>query len=237
VHRPTKRETLCVPDTSAPRVLLVEDEPSIRNALVIALEGAGHQVRGEQNGRELATVVEAFRPDLAILDVMLPGPDGLHLARTLRRGSDLPILFLTARDAVGARLEGFAAGADDYVVKPFVIEEILARVQALLRRSGRLRSAVLQVDDVVVDEATGEALRGTEPLELTATEFRLLAFLVRNRGRTLSKLQILTQVWGYEAYDPNLVEVHVSVLRRKLEAHGSRVIHTVRGQGYIVRPP
>lgn len=224
-------------NSSAPRVLVVEDEDAIRHALVAALEAAGLRARGEADGRALAEVVEVFRPDLAILDVLLPAVDGFKLAFALRARSDLPILFLTARDDVRSRLRGFAAGADDYVVKPFVVEEVLARVRALLRRSGRLRSEVLQVGDLLLDEGTGEARREGGPLELSATEFRLLAFLARNRGRTLSKLQILTQVWGYEAFDPNLVEVHVSSLRRKLEAAGPRLIHTIRGQGYVLRAP
>ncbi len=201
------------------------------------MEGAGLSARGEADGRRLRAVVESFRPDLAVLDVLLPGPDGFALAQALRRHSDLPILFLTARDDVRSRLRGFASGADDYVVKPFVIEEVLARVRALLRRSGRLHSEVLEVGDLLLDESTGEVRRADEPLELSATELRLLAYLARNRGRTLSKLQILTQVWGYEAFDPNLVEVHVSSLRRKLEAAGPRLIHTIRGRGYVLRAP
>jgi len=225
------------PPVSRPRVLVIEDEGTIRDALVAAIESAGLSARGEPDGRGLEAVVESFRPDLAVLDVLLPGADGFALAQALRRGSDLPILFLTARDDVRSRLKGFASGADDYVVKPFVIEEVLARVRALLRRSGRLRSEVLEVGDLLLDESTGEARWGNEPLELSATELRLLAYLARNRGRTLSKLQILTQVWGYEAFDPNLVEVHVSSLRRKLEAAGPRLIHTIRGRGYVLRAP
>lgn len=220
---------------SRPRVLVIEDEGTIRDALVGALEGAGLSARGEPDGRRLGAVVESFRPDLAVLDVLLPGADGFALAQALRRHSDLPILFLTARDDVQSRLRGFASGADDYVVKPFVIEEVLARVRALLRRSGRLSSEILEVGDLLLDESTGEVRRAEEPLELSATELRLLAYLVRNRGRTLSKLQILTQVWGYDAFDPNLVEVHVSSLRRKLEAAGPRLIHTIRSRGYVLR--
>jgi two-component system, OmpR family, response regulator len=216
------------------RILLVEDEAAIRLPVARALSSEGYVVRDWRDGGEgdLATV----RPDLAILDVMLPGEDGFSLARRLRGHDDVPVLFLTARDDVASRLEGFDAGADDYVIKPFVLEELLARVRALLRRSGRVVSDVVELGELIVDEGAGEALRGGAPLGLTATELRLLSFLARHPGQTLSKLQILTQVWGYEGFDVNLVEVHVSALRRKLEAHGPRVLHTVRGLGYRLVP-
>jgi len=181
-------------------------------------------------------LVDRFLPDLAILDVMLPGGrDGFELARELRGASDLPILFLTARDAPAARLRGFHVGGDDYVIKPVFIEELLARVRALLRRAGRSRSSVIEIGDLLIDEDAAAVTRAGEPVDLTVTELRLLSYLARNRGRVLSKLQILTQVWGYDDYDPNLVEVNVSVLRRKLERHGPRLIHTVRGHGYLLR--
>ncbi len=220
---------------SPARILVVEDEAAIRNALEAALRGAGYAVEAWPDGR--AAGPEAVRPDLAVLDVMLPGHDGYAVARRLRRASDVPILFLTARDDVRSRLDGFEAGADDYVVKPFVLEELLARVRALLRRSGRLTSGVIEIGDLLVDEAAGDVVRGSRRVDLTATELRLLGFLARHRGQTLSKLQILTQVWGYDAYDPNLVEVHVSALRRKLDAGGPRLIHTVRGLGYRIAAP
>lgn len=219
----------------SPRILVVEDEGAIRDAVAVALADAGYRVEAHADGHRLGALVEGFRPDLAILDVMLPGPSGFEIARRLRAGSDLPIVFVTARDGVRDRLAGFETGADDYVVKPFVLEELLARVRALLRRSGRLSSGVIEVGELLVDEATACATWAGQSVGLTATEFRLLGYLARNRGRTLSKLQILTQVWGYDAFDPNLVEVHVSSLRRKLEAHGPRLIHTVRGHGYALR--
>jgi two-component system OmpR family response regulator len=173
--------------------------------------------------------------DSPILDITLPGPDGLALARALRARSDLPILFLTARDGLDDRLAGFAAGADDYLVKPFALAELLARMQALLRRSGRRLSATIEVGDLVLDESASAAWRAGRPLGLTPTEFRLLAYLLARRGRTVSKAELLTQVWGYGSYDPNLVEVRISSLRRKLEAHGTRILHTVHGHGYTVR--
>jgi two-component system OmpR family response regulator len=218
------------------RVLVVEDEDAIRTPLAAALRGAGHQVREGVDGAGFEDVVDAFRPDLALLDVQLPGGrDGFALASALRNRSDCAVLMVTARDAVGDRLRGFAAGADDYVVKPFATVEVLARVSAILRRLGRVPSTV-QVGDLLVDEDARLAVRGGTTLELTATEFKLLAYLSSHRGRILSKTQLLTQVWGYDEYDPNLVEVHVSALRRKLEQHGPRLVHTARGLGYVLRP-
>jgi DNA-binding response OmpR family regulator len=217
------------------RILLVEDEAAVRDALALELRGAGYLVQAEADGSSLNAVVESFRPDIAILDVMLPGRNGFELAHELRGKSDLPILFLTAKDAVTSRLTGFSVGADDYVIKPVAMEELLARVRALLRRSGRLEAQVFEVGDVILDEPACVARRGEAELDLTPVEFRLLAFLIRNRGVVLSKLQIESQVWGYEEHDPNLVPVHIGNLRRKLEAHGPRLIHTVRGHGYVVR--
>jgi DNA-binding response OmpR family regulator len=218
------------------RVLVVEDEDAIRDPLSAALRAAGHEVRACADGVGFEEVVDAFRPDLALLDVHLPGGrDGFALARALSGRSDCAVLMVTARDAVADRLTGFAAGADDYVVKPFATVEVLARVAAILRRLGRVPSTV-QVADLVVDEGAQIASRGGRPLELTGTEFKLLAYLTGHRGRILSKTQLLTQVWGYDEYDPNLVEVHVSALRRKLEQHGPRLIHTARGLGYVLKP-
>ncbi|HUJ54959.1 MAG TPA: response regulator transcription factor [Gaiellaceae bacterium] len=219
---------------NSPRVVLVEDEEPVRRAVEVALRREGIAVTGfsDYPGPE---PVLAAAPDLAVLDVLLPGGDGFELARELRAARDLPIVFLTARDAVDDRLGGFELGADDYLVKPFALEELLARVRAVLRRTGRLGAAI-EAGDVVVDEEVGLATRAGSPLELTATELRLLAYLVRQRGLVLSKHQLLTQVWGYDAYEPNVVEVHVSALRRKLEAHGPRILHTVRGLGYRLDP-
>ncbi|GAB2608023.1 DNA-binding response regulator [Paractinoplanes abujensis] len=218
------------------RVLVVEDEEAIREPLTTALRAAGHEVRACADGTGFEAVVDSFRPDLALLDVHLPGGrDGFELARALGGRSDCAVLMVTARDTVGDRLTGFAAGADDYVVKPFATVEVLARVTAILRRLGRVPSTV-QVGDLVVDEGAQVAVRAGAPLTLTGTEFKLLAYLIGHRGRILSKTQLLTQVWGYDEYDPNLVEVHVSALRRKLEQHGPRLIHTERGLGYVVRP-
>ncbi len=219
-------------DTDAARVLVVEDDTVLRTCIADGLIDAGYHVRSAEDGSGFASLVEVFRPDVAVLDVMLPGSSGLVLARHLRDHSQTAVLFLTARDAVPDRLAGFEAGADDYIVKPFVMAELLARTRAVLRRSGKLRSGRLQVADLLVDEDAGEVMRDGQAVPVTATELRLLSYLARNRGRVLSKTQILTQVWGYDAYDPNLVEAYVSGLRRKLEVNGGRLIHTVRGVGY-----
>jgi DNA-binding response OmpR family regulator len=212
------------------RVVVVEDDEAVRTAVEQALHGEGFVVAGFAHAAD-ADAILATAPDLAVLDVMLPHGDGFELARRVRACRDLPIVFLTARDAVEDRLVGFALGADDYLVKPFALEELLARVRAVLHRTGRL-SAPLEAGDTLVDEQAGRASRAGHDLALTPTELRLLAFLVRHRGMVLSKHQLLTQVWGYEAFDPNVVEVHVSALRRKLEANGPRVLETVRGLGY-----
>ena len=222
-----------------PRILVVEDDDTVRDTVRIALESQGYEVRTDPHGVDVEATTRNFRPDLAVLDVRLPvGPSGLSIARMLREaGSDIPLIFLTAADEVADRLAGFNAGADDYLTKPFAVAELLARVRALLRRSGRLSSSAWQVDDLVVDEDARSASRDGQELDLTRTEFDLLLALGGRPGRVLSKTQLLTAVWGFDAYDPNLVEVHVSALRRKLEQDGrSRLVHTVRGVGYVLRP-
>ena len=215
--------------------MFIEDDEAVRNAIAIELRAAGYVVQAEVDGNSLEELVESFRPDIAVLDVMLPGRSGFDLAHVLRNKSDLPILFLTARDAVSSRLAGFSAGADDYVIKPVAVEELLARLRALLRRSGRLEAEVLEVGDLILDEPARVVRRGDTMLELTPIEFQLLGFLMRNRGVVLSRLQIMSQVWGYEEHDPNLVPVHMGNLRGKLEASGPRLIHTIRGHGYVLR--
>jgi two-component system, OmpR family, response regulator len=220
------------------RILVVEDDSAIREALVVAMAEEGYEVQPAEDGVSAMRGAEEFRPDLAIVDIRLPGgPDGLAVARRIREAADLPVLFLTAADGLEDRLAGFAAGADDYIVKPFSMSELLMRVRAVLRRSGRLRSQVWQVGDLFVDEAARVVTRSGATIDLTHTEFELLSTLGRHRGQVLSKAQLLSQVWGYEAYDPNVVEAHISALRRKLEEHGPRLIHTVRGAGYGLRPP
>jgi two-component system OmpR family response regulator len=218
-------------------VLIVEDDDILRTTVAAALTDAGFTVRAVPDGRDFATDFAAFRPDAAVLDIMLPGPTGMALAAHLRRSTQTAVLFLTARDGVEDRLAGFDVGADDYLVKPVVLAELVARLRAVLRRTGHLKSATLQVCDLVIDDDAGQVLRAGAAVSVTATELRLLTYLARNRNRVLSKTQLLTQVWGYDTYDPNLVEAHISALRRKLEATGPRLIHTVRGVGYRLSEP
>jgi DNA-binding response OmpR family regulator len=214
------------------RVLVVEDAEAIRTAVVAGLTAAGYGAAGRVDGHTLEDDLVRFRPDLVVLDVMLPGRDGFALLDVVRRGSDAGVVMLTARDAVDDRLRGLGGGADDYVVKPFVLAELVARVTAVLRRMGRTPTTV-EIGDLLIDATAGAVRRAGEPIDLTATELRLLDYLAAQRSRVVSKGQILTAVWGYTDYDPNLVEVHVSALRRKLGE--PRLLHTVRGLGYVLR--
>lgn len=221
----------------ASRVLLVDDEQAIRLAVQSSLEGEGYQVLAEAGGSAVEEAARQFRPDIAILDVRLPGgPDGYTIARRLRDSDALPVLFVSAADSIDDRLAGFRAGGDDYLVKPFVMAELLARVHALLRRSGRASTGFWEIGDLAIDERDATVTRGGTQIELTFIEHQLLTVLARNRGRVMAKAQLLHQVWGSDSGDPNLVEVHISSLRRKLEAHGPRILHTMRGMGYLLRP-
>jgi DNA-binding response OmpR family regulator len=219
---------------AAARVLVVEDADAIRTAVESGLLGAGHEVVTRSDGRELERVLVQFRPDVVVLDVMLPGRDGFALLDVVRSRSNAGVVMLTARDGIDDRLRGLSTGADDYVTKPFVLAELLARVNALLRRLGKVQSTMV-VGDLVVDPEAGSVVRGGSALPLTATEFKLVCYLAEHRGKVLSKTQILSAVWGFDAYDLNLVEVHISALRRKLEEHGPRLLHTLRGLGYVLR--
>ena len=218
----------------APRVLVVEDDDTIRDSVRAALRDTGFDVRAIPDGNALARVLTEFRPAVVVLDWMLPGRDGPELAKVIRGTGEVGIIMLTAREGVDDRLRGFSAGIDDYVPKPFAMAELVARVRALLHRLGATPTTI-QVEDLVVDEAGGTASRGTVTLPLTATEFRLLSYLADHRGRVMSPTQILTQVWGYDEYSDNLVQAHISALRRKMEEHGPRLVHTVRGLGYVLR--
>jgi two-component system, OmpR family, response regulator len=221
---------------AAPRILVVEDDPALRDSLAVALRGEDYEVETAADGTTGLACLDAFRPDLAVLDVRLPaGPDGLALARELRARGDAPVLFLSALGDLQDRLAGFEAGGDDYLTKPFSTSELLVRIQALLRRAGRLEARAWQVADLVVDEAARTVTRDGTVVDLTRTEFDLLAALGRNVGTVVSKSRLLALVWGFETYDENLVEVHISALRRKLEAAGPRLVHTVRGVGYVLR--
>jgi two-component system OmpR family response regulator len=219
------------------RLLLVEDDSAVRDAVEIAFRGEGFEVRAEPDGSGIEKLLETFQPDIAILDVRLPtGPDGYTMVRQLRKLDDLPVVLLTSADSLDDRLTGFRAGADDYLSKPFSMAELLARVQALLRRSGRSSDATHRIGDIVVVDGTRTVSRNGVDIDLTRTEYDLLSVLCRYSGQVLSKQQLLKQVWGgFDAYGDNVVEVHLSALRRKLEAHGPRLIHTVRSVGYVLR--
>jgi two-component system OmpR family response regulator len=218
--------------TERARVLVVEDAEAIRVGVLHGLADAGFGVAGRPDGRDLERDLATFRPDLVVLDVMLPGRDGFALLEVVRRHSAAGVLVLTARDGIDDRLRGLHGGADDYLVKPFVLAELVARVTAVLRRLGRSPARV-QIGDLMLDSAAGSVRRAGLEIELTATERRLLEHLATHRDQVLSKVQLLTAVWGYEDFDPNLVEVHISALRRKLGE--PRLLHTVRGIGYVLR--
>jgi two-component system OmpR family response regulator len=217
-----------------PRILLVEDDQSLAVAMRVGLQRSGYDVTVLCDGSNFEAVVDQFHPDLTLLDVSLPvGPDGIALARAFRARSDAPVLFVTASDSLEKRLAGFDAGADDYVVKPFALAELLARVAAVLRRTGRLISPVIAIRDFVIDENRRTVTRAGVELALTPTEFGMLSTLARSPGQVFSKGQLLSLLWGFDHYDPNIVEVHMSALRRKL---GTPLIHTERGRGYVLRP-
>jgi two-component system OmpR family response regulator len=217
------------------RVLFVEDDTSLREGIASVLTAHEYEVHPLSEGLEIDQVMRSVCPDLVILDVALrTGPDGFELARTIRQTSDVPLMFLTAADAAEDRIRGFDFGADDYLVKPFPIAELLARIRAVLRRSGRTGSGTIRVGDLAVDVAGRRVERAGVAIALTPTEFDLIATLVRVPRRTWSKRDLLGAVWGFTDYQPHLVEVHMSSLRRKLEAAGPRLVQTERN-GYVVR--
>ena len=223
--------------TRAPRVLVVEDDEDIAQALQRSLRMEGYEVRSAGDGKTALEHGRTFAPDLVILDLGLPEIDGIEVAKQLRDGDDVPILILTARDALESRVEGLDAGADDYLVKPFERQELLARIRALLRRTPPRVSAPLRVGDLSLNVDTHEVLRGERPIELTQREFELLEYLMRNERIVISRQRLLDEVWGYDPFSTtNTIEVFVSNLRRKLEAEGEpRLLHTIRGAGYVLR--
>jgi two-component system, OmpR family, response regulator MprA len=221
----------------SPRVLVVEDDEDIANALQRSLRMEGYDVRLAADGERALEQAGKFLPDLVVLDLGLPKIDGIDVARTLRQEGDVPILMLTARDAVEARVEGLDSGADDYLVKPFERQELLARLRALLRRRPPRGSAPLTVADLSLNPDTHEVTRGDRAIDLTQREFELLEYLMRNERLVISRQRLLDDVWGYDPFSTtNTIEVFVSNLRRKLEAGGEpRLLHTIRGAGYVVR--
>ena len=222
------------------RVLVVDDESNITDLVSMALRYEGFEVETAATGRDAIRMVERFRPELVILDVMLPDVDGFAVTERLKSARvKVPILFLTARDAVEDKVRGLTLGGDDYVTKPFSLEELVARVRVLLRRAGgEDESGRLVFADLELDDDTHEVRRAGEPVDLTATEFRLLRYLMQNAPRVLSKAQILDHVWNYDfGGDVNIVETYVSYIRRKLDAFGPPLIQTVRGVGYRLAAP
>lgn len=223
------------------RVLIVDDEESIRQLLAMALRYEGWEVETASTGTEAIDKIRSFEPDVAVLDIMLPDVDGLQvLSRVRGEGYLLPILFLTALDSVDDRVNELTAGGDDYVVKPFSLEELIARLRALVRRSQLMLDQqpdpILRVGDLVLNEDSYEVERGGEPIDLTTTEFELLRYLMRNPRRVLSKSQILDRVWSYDfTGKPSVVELYISYLRRKVDAGRPAMIHTVRGAGYMIK--
>ncbi|MBN6035208.1 response regulator transcription factor [Amycolatopsis sp. 195334CR] len=225
----------------AVRVLVVDDEPPLAELLSMALRMEGWEIRTAGDGTTAVRVAREFRPDAVVLDVMLPDFSGLEVIRRLRTEFEhLPVLFLTAKDAVEDRIAGLTAGGDDYVTKPFSLEEVTLRLRALLRRARVVTSAsdsLLTVGDLTMDEDTREVHRDGEPITLTATEFELLRYLMRNPKRVLSKAQILDRVWSYDfGGQANIVELYISYLRKKIDADRAPMIHTMRGAGYVLKP-
>jgi two-component system OmpR family response regulator len=229
---------------AAGRLLVVDDEANIRALLSAALRLTGFDVRVAADGREALAAAAEFEPDLVVLDVMLPDLDGFEVAQRLRASDQpVPVLFLTARDAVDDRISGLAVGGDDYVTKPFSLEEVVLRIRAILRRSATAKTAstgrprrVLRYADLQLDEEAHEVRRAGKLVDLSPTEFNLLRYLLSNAGRVVSKAQILERVWHYDfGGDGRIVESYVYYLRRKIDKSGPPLLHTVRGVGYALR--
>ncbi|QQU85156.1 response regulator transcription factor [Corynebacterium riegelii] len=227
------------------KILVVDDEQAVRESLKRSLRFNGYDVEQAEDGEKALEAIAMHRPDLVILDVMMPKLDGLGVCRILReQGDHTPVLMLTARDDVADRVGGLDAGADDYLPKPFALEELMARIRSLLRRTREkptsedsIEQATMQFDDLTLNTETREVFRGQRPITLTRTEFALLLLLMKNARRVLSRQQILEEVWGYDfPTSGNALEVYIGYLRKKTEADGeSRLIHTVRGVGYVMR--
>jgi len=225
----------------AHRILVVDDEPNILDVLTMALRFQGFEVETAATGEQALTAAASFKPQLMVLDIMLPDMEGFEVARRLgAQRAQVPIVFLTARDATEDKIRGLSIGGDDYVTKPFSLEELIARIRTVLRRTGQAEadSSVLSFEDLELDDDTREVHRGGAPVELTATEYRLLRYLMLNPRRVLTRDQILNHVWDYDfGGDARVLETYVSYLRKKLDVHGPPLIHTVRSVGYALRAP
>ncbi|MFE4371079.1 response regulator transcription factor [Streptomyces sp. NPDC056835] len=241
ITSPRGRTEMLRPDGSPVRVLVVDDETSLTELLSMALRYEGWEVRSAGDGAGAMRSARDFRPDAVVLDVMLPDMDGLAVLGRLRHElPQVPVLFLTAKDSVEDRIAGLTAGGDDYVTKPFSLEEVVARLRGLIRRSGAAAGrseSLLVVGDLTLDEDSHDVTRGGQSIHLTATEFELLRYLMRNPRRVLSKAQILDRVWSYDfGGQANVVELYISYLRRKIDAGRPPMIHTRRGAGYLIKP-
>lgn len=229
-------------DGSPVRALVVDDEATLTDLLQMALRYEGWEIRTAGDGRAALQTAREFKPDVIVLDIMLPDIDGLTVLSRLRAdGHEIPVLFLTAKDSLDDRIAGLTAGGDDYVTKPFSLEELVARLRGLIRRSTQTvtddNDPEISVGDLVLNEDSHEVHRGGVAIELTATEFELLRFLMRNPRRVLSKTQILDRVWSYDfGGRSSVVEIYISYLRKKVDAARPQMIHTVRGSGYILKP-
>ena len=236
-----QRPQIAKADGTAVRVLVVDDENSLTDLLKMALRYEGWEVRTASDGFGAVKAAREFRPDAIVLDIMLPDIDGLEVLQRVRAdGTETPVLFLTAKDSLDDRIAGLTAGGDDYVTKPFSLEEVVARLRGLIRRStltlAQAKDPVLRVGDLSLDEDSYEVERDGVPIELTATEFELLRFLMRNPRRVLSKAQILDRVWNYDfGGKESVVELYISYLRKKIDAGRAPMIHTVRGAGYMLK--
>jgi len=232
---------MCRADGQPVTVLVVDDEPVLAEMVSMALRYEGWNIATASDGSSAIAAARADRPDVVVLDVMLPDMSGLDVLHKLRKENPgLPVLLLTAKDAVEDRIAGLTAGGDDYVTKPFSIEEVVLRLRALLRRTGVTTvdsGAQLVVGDLVLDEDSHEVTRAGEPISLTSTEFELLRFMMRNSKRVLSKAQILDRVWSYDfGGRSNIVELYISYLRKKIDNGREPMIHTLRGAGYVLKP-
>jgi two-component system, OmpR family, response regulator len=228
-------------DAESHRILVVDDEPNIVDVVTMALRFQGFTVESAANGAEALSKVTTFRPHLMVLDVMLPDMEGFDVAQRLgAQRARVPIIFLTARDATDDKIRGLTLGGDDYVTKPFSLEELVARIRSILRRSGLAEpeSSRLTFADLELDEDAHEVTRAGKVVDLTATEYRLLRYLMLNPRRVLTRAQLLEHVWEYDfGGDARVLETYVSYLRKKLDVHGPPLIHTVRGVGYALRVP
>jgi len=221
------------------RILVVDDEDNLRTMLVAALKFEGYDVAAAPNGREGLRSVKESKPDLIVLDVMMPELDGFGMLKRLRETGDrTPVVFLTAKDTSADAVEGLGLGADDYLSKPFSLEELVARVEAVMRRvdSSPTASAVMTLADLTIDDVAHRVTRGSEEIHLSPTEYKLVAFLLSNKGRVMSRGQLLTNVWGYSPDDdPSVVETYIGYVRKKIDCIEPKLVQTVRGVGYTMR--